>query len=135
MRVRVFSDAERAFVEPRPVARVATMLPDGAPHVVPVCPVLDGDRVIFESGAGTAKTVNILAEPRVSICWDEYLDDWDALSQVVAFGRAHPLVGDARTRGAELLVAKFPQFLTQSTFEDDDLVVEVVLDRVRSWGV
>ncbi|MEA2557874.1 MAG: hypothetical protein QOG88_1412 [Actinomycetota bacterium] len=131
----MFTDAERAFVEPRPVARVATVQPDGSPHVVPVCPVVVGDRVIFESGAGTAKTRNLAADARVAICWDEYLDDWDALAQVVGFGRARVLTGDERARAAALLVQTFPQFLTQSTFDEHDLVVEVAIERVSSWGV
>ncbi|MEA2555966.1 MAG: hypothetical protein QOI60_1297 [Actinomycetota bacterium] len=131
----MFTDAERAFVEPRPVARVATVQPDGSPHVVPVCPVVVGDRVIFESGAGTAKTRNLAADARVAICWDEYLDDWDALAQVVGFGRARVLTGDERARAAALLVQTFPQFLTQSTFDEHDMVVEVAIERVSSWGV
>jgi nitroimidazol reductase NimA-like FMN-containing flavoprotein (pyridoxamine 5'-phosphate oxidase superfamily) len=131
----VFTDAERAFVTPRHVARVATVQPDGSPHVVPVCPVVDGHRVIFESQAGTGKTTNLLVDPRVSICWDEYVDDWDALAQVVAFGRARVLVGDERARAAALLVQTYPQFLTQSTFDEDDFVLEVAVERVSSWGV
>ncbi|MEA2520974.1 MAG: hypothetical protein QOI81_620 [Actinomycetota bacterium] len=120
---------------PRHVARVATVGSDGGPHVVPVCPVVDGDKVIFESSAGTGKTKNLLADPRVSICWDEYVDDWDALSQVVAFGRVRALAGDERARAAALLVQSYPQFLTQSAFDDDDVVFEVTVERVSSWGV
>ncbi|MEP7060460.1 MAG: pyridoxamine 5'-phosphate oxidase family protein [Actinomycetota bacterium] len=131
----MFTDAERGFVAPRPVARVATVRPDGSPHVVPVCPVLEGDRVIFESGAETEKTRNLSQEARISICWDEYVDDWDALSQVVAFGRVRALAGQDRAHAAALLIEKYPQFLTQSTFDDDDTVFEVVVERVASWGV
>jgi PPOX class probable F420-dependent enzyme len=131
----MFTDAERTFVVARHVAHVATVQPDGAPHVVPVCPVVDGDRVVFESQAGTTKSKNLLADPRVSICWDEYVDDWDALSQVVAFGRARVLVGEERARAAALLVQTYPQFLTQSTFNERDTVVEVAVERVSSWGV
>ena len=130
-----FTDAERAFVAPRPVARVATAQPDGSPHVVPVCPVVDGDRVIFESGAGTGKTKNLSTDARISICWDEYLDDWDSLSQVIAFGRVRALEGAERARAAALLIEKFPQFLTQSTFDDADAVYETVIERVSSWGL
>ena len=130
-----FTEAERAFVSPRPVARVATVQPDGAPHVVPVCPVVEGDRVIFESGAGTGKTRNLSADARVSICWDEYVDDWDTLSQVIAFGRVRALEGAERAHAVSLLEDKHPQFLTQTTIGDDDWVCEVKVERVSSWGV
>lgn len=131
----MFTDAERAFVTPRQVARVATVQPDGWPHVVPVCPVVDADRVIFESGAETAKTRNLAEDARISICWDEYVNDWDALSQVVAFGRVRALEGAERARATALLIEKFPQFLTQSTFDDSDTVYETVIARVSSWGL
>ncbi len=130
-----FTDAERAFVAPRPVARVATVQPDGSPHVVPVCPVVDGDRVIFESGAGTGKTKNLSADARISICWDEYLDDWDSLSQVIAFGRVRVLDGAERAHAVSLLKDKYPQFLRQTTIGDDDWVCAVDVERVSSWGL
>jgi hypothetical protein len=97
--------------------------------------VVDGNRVIFESGAGTAKTRNLAADARVAICWDEYLDDWDALAQVVAFGRARELHEEERAKGKALLERKFPQFLTKTTIDDADVLYEVVAERVSSWGV
>ena len=130
------SSDQLAFVDPLPVARLGTVSPDGSPHVVPICPVLDLNRVVFTSQAGTAKVVNIDGDPRVTICWDDYLDDWDALRQVIVFGRAMRVEpGFEFERDKALLTAKFPQFLTQSTIEEGDLIFEVKIDRVSSWGL
>jgi nitroimidazol reductase NimA-like FMN-containing flavoprotein (pyridoxamine 5'-phosphate oxidase superfamily) len=69
------------------VAHLATLLPDGSPHVVPVCPVLDDERVIVALGGG-AKLANLRRDPRVALVVDDYLEDWDALRRVAVFGRA-----------------------------------------------
>jgi nitroimidazol reductase NimA-like FMN-containing flavoprotein (pyridoxamine 5'-phosphate oxidase superfamily) len=130
------SPGEMEFIDPLPVARLATVDEQGAPHVVPICPVLDLDRIVFTSQAETAKVRNIDGDPRVAICWDEYLDDWDALRQVVAFGRASRVeLGFEFDRDKTLLTEKFPQFLTQSVIEEGDLIFEVKVERVSSWGL
>ena len=128
------SPGQMEFVDTLPVARLATVDAEGAPHVVPICPVLDLDRVVFTSQASTAKVDNMEGDPRVSICWDEYLDDWDALRQVIVFGRAMRVEpGFEFERDKALLIEKFPQFLTQSPIEEGDLIFEVKIDRVSGW--
>ena len=130
------SPGQMEFIDPLPVARLATVDAEGAPHVVPICPVLDLDRIVFTSQAGTAKADNMEGDPRVSICWDEYLDDWDRLCQVIVFGRAMRVEsGFEFDRDRALLIEKFPQFLTQSLIQDGDLIFEVKVDRVSSWGL
>ena len=45
----VLDGPQAAFVDAARVARLATSMPDGSPHVVPVCPVLDLDRILIAS--------------------------------------------------------------------------------------
>lgn len=52
-------------------ASLATVRPDGRPHVAPVWFDLDGDVLIFTTGEGTVKARNMLREPRVSLCVDD----------------------------------------------------------------
>lgn len=52
-------------------AKLATVRPDGRPHVVPVWFVLDGDVVVLTVGAITVKSKNLLRDPRVTLCVDE----------------------------------------------------------------
>lgn len=76
----------------RPVrtAKLATVRPDGRPHVAPIWISLDDDdTVVFTTGADTVKGRNILAEPRVSMCID---DERPPFAFVVVEGRAD--VGD-----------------------------------------
>jgi PPOX class probable F420-dependent enzyme len=57
----------RRYFETTAVAHLATLLPDGSPHTVPVWVGVDGDRVTFFSIAGSRKDRNVQADPRVAI--------------------------------------------------------------------
>jgi len=48
-------------------AHVATVLPGGAPHSVPVWIGVEGERVVFFTGPGSRKARNIAGDPRVAI--------------------------------------------------------------------
>lgn len=51
--------------------KLATVRPDGCPHVAPVWFLLDGDDLVFMTGAGTVKGRNISERSRVAICVDD----------------------------------------------------------------
>ncbi|MBI3692389.1 MAG: pyridoxamine 5'-phosphate oxidase family protein, partial [Mycolicibacterium aromaticivorans] len=64
------------------VARLATVTPDGPPHVVPIVFAV-AESTIYTAVDGKPKTTqrlrrlaNIEANPRVSILVDHYEDDW-----------------------------------------------------------
>ena len=59
-----------AFAQPR-TAKLATVTASGAPHVAPVWVARDGDRIVFNTGAGTMKGRAIARDPRVSMCFDD----------------------------------------------------------------
>ena len=67
------------------VARLATLQPDGSPHLVPVTFAVDGDALAFAVDAKPKTTQrlqrirNIERDPRVSLLVDEYADDWSRL--------------------------------------------------------
>src|SRR5690242_16363985 len=51
-------------------AKLATVRQDGSPHVAPIWFVLDGDDLVFTTGAGSAKGRAIRRDPRVAISVD-----------------------------------------------------------------
>lgn len=77
-----------------PVARLATVRPDGRPHVVPVVFALVGDVVWTAVDAKPKSTRqlqrlrNIEAHPEVSVIVDHYEADWARLWWVRVEGRA-----------------------------------------------
>jgi nitroimidazol reductase NimA-like FMN-containing flavoprotein (pyridoxamine 5'-phosphate oxidase superfamily) len=129
------TEAERSFVRWARVARLATVGPDG-PHVVPVSPVLDGDDVLFASEMETAKIRNIRADARVALVFDDYVEDWDALRQVMITGRATILRPGAEwERGRALLYEKYLQYEVQAPIgEGDTVLARLVIEDVRSSG-
>jgi PPOX class probable F420-dependent enzyme len=52
-------------------AKVATARKDGRPHVVPVWFVLDGEDVVFTTGAGLVKGQALRREPYACLCVDD----------------------------------------------------------------
>ena len=52
------------------LARVATVRPDGRPHVAPVWYLWDGDSFYFETGSQTVKANNLRANPNIAITVD-----------------------------------------------------------------
>ena len=83
---------EREFIAFQRVCRVATVSRKGTPHNVPVCPILDGDRIYFASAADGVKVRNIQATGKVALAFDELRIpiEWDQLA--ARFARPPPLV-------------------------------------------
>jgi PPOX class probable F420-dependent enzyme len=57
--------------EGAPTAKLAVVRKDGSPFVTPIWFVMDGDDLIFTTGADTVKGRTLLRDPRVSLCVDE----------------------------------------------------------------
>ena len=99
------------------VARLATVGPDGGPHVVPICFALDGDTLYSavdekpKSTRSLQRLRNIEANPRVEVLIDHYDEDWSRLEWVKLRGNAR--VVDRDERALELLQAKYEQYREQ----------------------
>ena len=99
-----------------PVARLATVRPDGRPHLVPVVFVLVGDVVFTAVDAKPKKSsrlqrlVNIASEPRCSLLVDHYEDDWSKLWWVRADGEAAVVEPAAASDGLAALVERHSQY-------------------------
>ena len=99
------------------IARLATVRPDGTPHVVPITFALAGDTLVTAVDAKPKRTTNLQrlrnlrANPAVSIVIDQYDDDWAALWWVRIDGRAEILEeGPVWNRAVEALIAKYAQY-------------------------
>jgi PPOX class probable F420-dependent enzyme len=95
------------------VAHLATVDPQGRPHVVPICFALEGDTLytaVDEKPKRTRRLQrlrNIAANPRVEVVIDGYDEDWSKLWWLRLRGTAR-IVDDAHS--VELLAAKYPQY-------------------------
>ena len=118
------------------VVRVATADGRGVPHVVPVCAVVDGERLYFGSAENARKARNLRANPRVSLVADDYTEAWDGLRGVMVVGAATLHTGGPRFRRArKLLYAKYPQYEPEAALDEgDSVIVEVTPTHVFAWG-
>ena len=55
---------------PRP-AKLATVRPDGRPHVVPIWFEGDGEQLVFTTWHASVKARNLSPDPRLSLCVDD----------------------------------------------------------------
>jgi PPOX class probable F420-dependent enzyme len=120
-----------------PVAQLATVAPDGAPHLVPVVFAADGDGVYTAVDAKRKSTkrlrrlANIEGNPRVSMLVDHYADDWTQLWWVRADGMATiHYSGEEMWTAYHLLRTKYPQYEKISL---DGPVIAVAVQRWSSW--
>ncbi len=121
-----------------PVARLATVRPDGRPHVVPITFAVDGDTIVTaidhkpKTTTSLQRLRNIEARAVASVIVDHYDDDWSRLWWVRADGRAQILeLGDAREEAVERLVAKYPQY---SDTRPRGPVIVVTVENWASWS-
>lgn len=98
------------------VARLATVSPDGRPHLVPIVFAVDGDVIYTVVDSKPKRTTslqrlaNIATNPSVSVLVDEYRDDWAQLWWVRADGTAR--IVDDPTGAVARLAARYPQYRT-----------------------
>jgi PPOX class probable F420-dependent enzyme len=133
----------RASFSRSPIARLATITPDGLPHLVPVVFALDagpedGPDVLYTAVDAKPKSTrrlrrlaNIDHHPQVSLLVDHYAEDWTQLWWVRADGDAavHDS-GAALETGYGLLRAKYPQYQSVSL---DGPVIAVTVRRWSAW--
>ncbi len=120
------------------VARLATVSRDGRPHLVPVCFVLDGDRIFFAVDQKPKRTNdlqrlrNIAANSAVSLLVDHYERDWSRLWWVRVDGTAHPLdPADEADRALDLLAVRYPQYVEA---RPEGPVVSIAVERISGWA-
>ena len=113
--------------------KVATVRPDGRPHVAPVWFTLDGPDVVFTTGATSVKGRSLQRDPRVSICVD---DERAPFSFVVVEGTASlsddldELLRWATVLGARYMGTDVAEDFGRRNAVPGELLVRVHVDRV-----
>src|SRR5229473_3756782 len=120
------------------VARLATISPDGRPHIVPITFAPDDDALYFAIDFKPKKTAdlqrlrNIEANPAVSVLVDHYEHDWTTLWWVRVDGSARIVIDGAQfERGMELLTARYAQYRSERPAGP---VVAIAVERMTGWS-
>ena len=124
--------AEERLAEAR-IGRLATVTPDGRPHVVPVCFALHDGRIVTAVDAKPKATralqrlENVRAHGSASLLVDHYEEDWTQLWWVRVDGAATIEESEA---GIEALAAKYAQYRDQ---RPQGPLIAIAPERWRSW--
>ena len=110
------AEARERFAK-EPVARLASVGPDGSPHIVPIVFALGGETIYSvvdrkpKRSARLKRLENLRAQPRAAVLADHYESDWSRLWWVRADGRARVIEpGEPEAeRAVALLAARHPQ--------------------------
>jgi PPOX class probable F420-dependent enzyme len=134
-------EAVRKLTEAK-VGSIATVRPDGSPHVVPfvfaVSEAANELRIYWcvddkpKRSRELQRLVNIRAHPAVEIEVNRYDDDWSQLWWVRASGLAHEVTSvDERDRALTTLAAKYPSY---AEHPPSGAVIAIRVDRVTGWA-
>ena len=124
------------------IGHLATADDAGAPHVIPVCFVLEGDviySVLDQKPKRTSlnrlrRVRNILANPQVALVVDHYEEAWDRLWYILVRGRAELLVeGGEHVKAIGLLRQKYHQY--QDMDIEANPLIKIVTTGTVAWGL
>ncbi len=125
-------DVARERFAASPVARLATIRPGGAPHLVPVVFALEGELVYSavdakpKASGALSRLRNVSAHPAVSLLVDHYEADWRRLWWVRADGTARVVqAGPERDRAIELLRRKYAAYRQGDPWFGVAVVIEI----------
>jgi PPOX class probable F420-dependent enzyme len=120
----------RRHLEGTPVAHLATVLPDGSPHTVPLWVDTRGDQVVFLTGPSSRKARNLRRDPRVALSLTAADNPFEP---IVIRGRVVEwLEGDEAWEIADRIAAKY---IGGPYPRDEERVVVVVEPERQTVGV
>lgn len=137
-------ESQEAVLRLWPVARLATIGPDGAPQIVPIVFAWNGVELWTpvdgkpKSDRELARVQNVRRRPQVSVLLDLYDTDWSRLWWLRLDGAAEVVRAeggdDARMdAAARALRAKYPQYETIEPFRNPPTALVVSVRGTSSW--
>jgi PPOX class probable F420-dependent enzyme len=122
------------------VAQLATVRPDGAPHLVPFVFAMEDDRIYSavddkpKRSPQLQRLANIAREPRVCVLADHYEEDWSRLWWVRADARAVVLLDgqnhEERDHALDLLAERYGTYRQR---RPSGAVIRMDVDRWTTW--
>jgi PPOX class probable F420-dependent enzyme len=132
-------EEQRAFLETARTVQVASIGPDGRPHLVPMWFVVDDEGcIVFTTYATSQKVRNLQRDPRITALVEDGRE-YSQLRGLMIEGRAELVMGDPEATAAvrRLIGAKYAGRTSAAPRSDGVLtkrcVVRIRPERVRSW--
>jgi PPOX class probable F420-dependent enzyme len=136
----VFTARERELVDAARIGRLATVRPNGRPHLVPVTFAVLSPSVVVTAvdhkpkrSANLQRLRNIEGNPHVCLLIDHYDDDWATLWWLRLDGTARTVRDEpARSALAEALVAKYEAYVGRAPAGP---VMAIDIQAVTTWNI
>lgn len=120
----------RRLLDGTAVAHLATVLPDGSPHCVPVFVGTEGDRIVIFTGPESRKARNLRRDPRVAL---SLAPPDNPFSPVIVRGRvAQWLEGDAAWEIVDRITTRYTG---QPYSRDQERVVALIEPSIQRVGI
>ncbi len=143
--MKLGEDEIEARLDAWPVARLATVSPEGRPHQVPIVFARAGGELWSpvdgkpKSGRELARIRNVAEKPEVSLLLDEYSEDWSRLWWIRIDASARVVRPDLAERESGFMAArkalrsKYPQYAKIPLSGDPPTLLAFRVLRIESW--
>lgn len=125
------------FLHKQKLLRLATVGPDGMPHVVPVWYMYSGRRFYVGTHTRTGKAKNVMLNGTAAVCVDAGVHA-PGITGFSAQGRARLILEDGKVKeiAGRILERYFESLQDESAQEllaDTDCIIEITPLRTSSW--
>lgn len=132
--MRPLPEEIKRFVADARVCRIAGVHPDSGPHVIPVCPVFDGQSTVYvDIGPRYPIAEAVASRAELAVLIDEYDDDWSRLKAVVLRCHVEEVSGEEKDGAWDMIREKFPQYSSVGWAPRLTLALRVY--GWRQWGI
>ena len=98
-------DSVKKLLEAKTFTNIATLMPDGSPHVTQTWGDHDGDLVLINTTEGSQKHKNVLRNPRVAL---DICDPANAFNVAMIRGRVKEVTFKGADEHVDKLAKKYP---------------------------
>jgi len=130
----MLSERQQRFVAKPRIARLATVRPDGSPHIAPVWYRYEDGAFLILTERASVKARNITRDPRVVLCIDDERPPYHA---VLVRGRARltPYPGDAwrEALAVHYLGEERGRRYVRENPPSDDVLVRIEPESLTGW--
>jgi len=123
---------ELLFLKANELCRLATVSADCIPQVTPVIYAMDGESIVVATDYGTKKLKNLRANPKVSLVVDKYHPNKGVVIQgdCVIYEQ-----GEEYLRLLKILFSRFEYYRKNPWKEGEAPILQIIPEKVKSWGL
>ncbi len=127
----------KAFIKSQKILRLATIDPQGNPHIVPVWYHYMNSKFYIGTNTKTTKAKNIRNNPKVSFCIDVGINSPDIFG-VMGVGKGRLVLDNKRVKlvAKKILIRYFKSLNNQSAqqlLKDTDCIIEIIPKKITTW--